>query len=185
MADFFGKLKSGAGKVAFDADKAVRVNRVQGEKGQLKKQIEALFMKLGEMTYQRFVKQEPESPAFAEMCQNIAELERQVKAKDEEIQKINAEVFAPQAAPAPAAPAPAAQAPAQPAPAPVSAAPVAPPTPMASTPAPDMPAVVPPVPMPEAAAAPATQPQTKFCPNCGKEMALTVKFCPDCGTKMA
>lgn len=148
MSDFFGKLKSGAGKVAFEADKMARLNRAQNEQGQLKKQIEAQYMRLGEMVYHQYPNQAPEDPAMAEICQNVVELEKQVSAKGEEIQRINAESFS-QGAPAPApqsAPAPA------PPPVAVEAAPAA---------------------------------QTKFCTNCGREMAASVKFCPDCGTKMA
>ena len=36
MPDLFGKLKSGANKVAFEADKLARVNRAQGESEKLK-----------------------------------------------------------------------------------------------------------------------------------------------------
>ncbi len=150
MSDFFGKLKSGAGKVAFEADKMARLNRAQNEQGQLKKQIEALYMKLGEMVYHQSQGQAPQDPAVAEICQNVVELENQVSAKGEEIQRINAENFS-QGAPAPAPQA--------------APAPVPPPAPVV------------------AEAAPAAQ--TRFCTNCGREMAASVKFCPDCGTKMA
>jgi hypothetical protein len=102
MSDFFGKLKSGAGKAAFEADKMVRVNRIQSEIGQLKKQIDALYMKLGEMTYRRFISQEPESPEVADVCQNIVKLEQQIGAKGEDIKRINTETFQPQGAPSPA-----------------------------------------------------------------------------------
>lgn len=155
MPDLFGKLKSGAGKVAFEADKMARLNRVQGEQGQLKRQIEGLYAKLGEMYYHKYVGQETESPAFVEVCQQIADLERQVAAKQEEAQKIQAGVYNPQVEgqPAPAAPV-------QAAPAPVNVAPVQEP------------------------AAPVAQRQTKFCPNCGHEMPLNVNFCPECGTKV-
>jgi hypothetical protein len=148
MSDFFGKLKSGAGKVAFDADKMARVNRAKGEIGKFKQQIDALYLKLGEITYNQFANPGAVTPDITEMCQNITELNRQIALKNDEIQKINAETYAPQGAAAPA------------------------PTPAAA------PASAP------AAASVAPAASTKFCPNCGKEMALAVKFCPDCGTKM-
>jgi hypothetical protein len=49
MSDFFGKLKSGAGKVAFEADKMNRLNRAKGDLEKSKNQIQAQYMKLGEM----------------------------------------------------------------------------------------------------------------------------------------
>ncbi len=166
MSDFFGKLKSGAGKVAFEADKLARLNRAQGELGQVKKQIEAQFLKLGELYYQNYTNPGQESPAYEEICLAISELERQASIKNEEVRRINAETYSPQGTvPAPAAPAPV-YTPTEPAP----AEPSAQPAPMLET----FPQATPPV-----AAA-----QTKCCPNCGKEMALTAKFCPDCGTKM-
>lgn len=168
MPDFFGKLKSGAEKAAFEAEKMVRVNRAQGELGQLKKQKEGLFTKLGEMYYLQFTGQKTESPDYASVCANIADLDRQVEAKNEEVQRLNAEVYGAQAAaPAPAAP-----------PAPAQATYAAPVEPVNAVPA----AEAGPAPAP-VEAAPAAQ--TKFCPNCGREMAATAKFCPDCGTKMA
>lgn len=162
MSDFFGKLKSGAGKVAFDADKMARVNRAKGEVSKLKGQIDALLLKLGEVTYNQFTNPGAAAPDITELCQNITDLNHQMAAKNEEVQRINAETYAPAGAQAPAA--------VQAAPAPAPAASVQPPAPAAAAP------VEP---------APATAAQTKFCPNCGKEMAVTVKFCPDCGNKMA
>ncbi len=169
MTDFFGKLKSGAGKVAFEADKMSRVNRAQGELSQIKHQIEAQFSKLGQLHYQLFLNPESESPDFTEIYQHIHTLEQQMGIKAEEIQRIYAETYAPTGSPAPApAPVPTAS---------VNAAPV-----------PFAPAVSPvqeemPEPL-ETSPAPVFQGVTKTCPNCGREMAAAVKFCPDCGVKM-
>jgi hypothetical protein len=158
MSDFFGKLKSGAGKVAFEADKMAKVNRAQSELAKLKQQVDSLFSKLGEVTYQQYVNPGAETPDIAGMCQNITEMQRQIGLKNEEIQRINADTYSPQGA---------------------AAASSAPPVPVQNPPEPVNPA-------PTQASSPAApMAQTKFCPNCGKEMALAVKFCPDCGTKTA
>ncbi len=95
MSDFFGKLKSGAGKVAFDADKMGRVNKAKGEIGKLKQQIDALYLKLGEITYSQFANPNSAAPDISEMCQNITELNRQIGVKNEDIQRINAEILCP------------------------------------------------------------------------------------------
>ena len=163
MSDFFGKLKSGAGKVAFEADKMNRVNRAKGEMEKIKGQIQAQYCKLGELYYTQRANSGVSGPAYDEICQVIAGLEPQVAAKNEEIQRINAEAFSGQAAQP--------QAPSQ-----FATVPQYPPAPPA--PAADTSQYVPPA-APVAAAA-----TTKFCTNCGREMALEVKFCPDCGTKM-
>jgi len=107
MSDFFGKLKSGANKAAFEVDKMSRVNRAQGEADKFKAQINSQISKLGEMVYQKFSKQEAVDPDLVEICQAIAQLQQQVSLKNEEIVKIKAETFGAAApAPAPAAPAP-------------------------------------------------------------------------------
>jgi hypothetical protein len=153
MTDFFGKLKSSAGKMAFEAEKMARVNKAQGDLAQMKRQIEAQYTKLGETYYHNQNDLESKMPVFTEICAQIAELEQQVSAKNEEIQRLTAENYTvPGTAPAPA-----------PAPAPA----------IASAP----------VPVEQAHEAPSPA-QTKFCTNCGKEMAVAVKFCPDCGNKM-
>lgn len=155
MSDFFGKLKSGAEKVAFEAEKMNRLNRAKGELEKLKNQIQTQYSKLGEMYYTQHEAMGVTGPAFDEICQVIKDLELQVASKTEDIQRINAEVFAPQGA----------QPAVQPVSSPVQAAPV----PMQSVPQA--------TPVPSAAT-------TKFCPNCGKEMPIETKFCPDCGTKV-
>ena len=150
MSDFFGKLKSGAGKVAFEAEKMNRLNKAKGELEQLKRQIQTQFTKLGEMYYQQRTTMGVSGPTYDEICQAIEDLEGQVGHKNEDIQRINAETYAPQGV--------------QAAPQVMQAAPQPTPPPATPTPAPEK--------------------TTKFCPNCGKEMAITVKFCPDCGTRM-
>jgi len=167
MTDFFGKLKSGAGKVAFEADKMSRVNRAQGELSQIKHQIETQFSKLGQLHYQLFLNPESESPDFTEIYQHIHTLEQQMGIKAEEIQRIYAETYTPTGSPAPA-PAPTAS---------VNAAPV----PFAPAAAPAQEEMPEPL---ETSPAPVLQGVTKTCPNCGREMAAAAKFCPDCGVKM-
>ncbi len=102
MSDFFGKLKSGANKVAFEADKLARTNRAQGEADKLKSQINSQFAKLGETVYQKFSNQESIDPSLMEACQALAQLHQQVALKNEEVAKIKAEVFGASPAPAPA-----------------------------------------------------------------------------------
>ena len=151
MSDFFGRLKSGANKVAFEADKMARTNKAQGEAEKFKAQINNQLAKLGEMVYQKYSKQEVVDPDFAEVCQAIANLQQQVTAKNEEIAKIKAETFGATAA----APAPAAEAAPE-------AAPVAPTAPVALA-------------QPEAKHCPncgkPVDAGEKFCKECGTKLA--------------
>ncbi len=157
MSDFFGKLKSGAGKVAFEADKMSRVSRANGEMEKIKSLIQAQYNKLGQLYYTQRGTVGVTGSAYDEICQEIENLEHQVESKSEEIQRINADVYTPQGT----------QTTAQPA-----AVPVQTPTAPISTPSTSPSGSV---------AAAAT---TKFCPNCGTEMPVATKFCPNCGTKV-
>ena len=159
MSDFFGKIKSGAGKVAFEAEKMNRLNRAKGELEKIKNQIQAQYAKLGEMYFSQRETMGVSGPAYDEICQAIKDLQAQVETKNADIQRINAEVYTPQGA------APAPQPATQPTPAPTQA------------------------PVTGAQAAPTAAPSpsvaaTKFCSNCGTQIPPDTKFCPNCGTKV-
>lgn len=96
MSDFFGKLKNGAGKVAFEADKLTRLNKAKGDLEKIKDQILAQYSKLGELYYTQRAIVGVTGPAYDQICQGIVELEQQARAKSEEIQHINAESYTPQ-----------------------------------------------------------------------------------------
>ena len=183
MSDFFGKLKSGAGKVAFEADKMTRLNRAKGDQEKLKNQIQVQYSKLGELYYQQHATIGVTGQAYDDICQAIVDLEQQVERKGEDIQRISADVYAqpgtqpvPQPMNAPQYNPPPVQPQFTPTPPP---APFTPPAGQVQfTPPPDQGQFMPPLPPVQAAAA------TKFCSNCGKEMPSAAKFCPDCGQKM-
>jgi hypothetical protein len=157
MSDFFGKIKSGAGKVAFEADKMNRLNKARSELEKIKNQIQVQFMKLGEMYYTQRANAAVTGPAYDEICQSIVALEDQVESKNRDIQRISAENYAPQGT--------------QPAPQPFSGPAQYPPTPISTqTSFPQTPA--------QAAST------TKFCPNCGKEIPVAARFCTECGANL-
>jgi uncharacterized protein YoxC len=88
MSDILGKIKSGAGKVAKEADKAVDIKRVEIQIGTLKKQTEDLYHKLGEITYDSKVKGEAETPEVADVIAKITNLKQQILAREEDIKNI-------------------------------------------------------------------------------------------------
>ncbi|MGD0707261.1 MAG: zinc ribbon domain-containing protein [Anaerolineaceae bacterium] len=163
-----GKLKSGANKVAYEAEKVARSSRARNELDTLKNQVKAQYYKIGELYYQKR-STGVTGPEFDTLCQAVVDLEGQIKAKEEEIQKITAETFESQSGQTPVTSG-----------APVSVPPAA--QPAAPAPAPAVQAA------PASAAAPSSFPtqvnapaQTKVCPACGKEIPAAVKFCPECG----
>lgn len=152
---FFDKVKSGAGKVAFEADKVADAKKVELDIGGLKKQIDVIYTKLGEMSYRRYVATNQEAPEFAEVCQQIVALDQKLEAKQKELKQINARVWqAPQPQPTYSAP-------------PTTYAP--PPQQQYNAPPPQ----------------PPQQQAGKFCPSCGSALGDTTKFCSNCGSKIA
>ena len=91
MSGIFGKLKSGAGKVAHGAEKLAHVKRIEGDIGNIRKQIDEQYHKIGEMTYNSKVKNESENPQIADMIAKITNLFQQISFKEEEIKQVNAE----------------------------------------------------------------------------------------------
>ena len=157
MSDFFGKLKSGAGKLAFEADKMSKLSQAKGDLEKAKNLVQVQYTKLGELYYTRRGTAGVTGPEYDEICQVIMDLQQQVEVKNDDVQRINAEIYSPQMT----------QPTSQPASVPAVSSSV--PAPIQTT-SPSAPVV--------AAAA------TKFCPNCGHEMAVQTKFCPNCGTKV-
>lgn len=104
MSGFFSKVKSGAGKVAFEADKVADVKKLQFDIMQLRRQMESLYTRVGEMAYHRYISKGQDSPEFIEECEKILRLEQQISEKEEEIKRVNARTYQPQveASPAPA-----------------------------------------------------------------------------------
>ncbi len=157
MSDFFGKLKSGAGKLAFEADKMSKLSQAKGDLEKVKNQVQAQYAKLGELYYTQRGTAGVTGPEYDAICQAIMDLQQQVEAKNDDVQRINTENYSPQMT----------QPTSQPASAPSVSSSA--PTPVQTTP-------------PSAPVVAATA--NKFCPNCGHEMPVQTKFCPNCGTKV-
>jgi capsule polysaccharide export protein KpsE/RkpR len=100
LSDIFGKLKSGAGKVAHEADKTAHIKRIEMQIGSTNKQIEDHYQKLGEMVYEAKVKGEPENPEVANIQTKITDLKQQIAVREQEIKDIKEDkVVTPTAAP--------------------------------------------------------------------------------------
>jgi hypothetical protein len=97
MSDILGRIKTGAGKVAKEADRVTHVKRIELDISSIKKQIENHYQKLGEIAYKSSVNKEPENPEATEIIAKINELNEQIKVKEEEIKKINQGEGEPQA----------------------------------------------------------------------------------------
>jgi hypothetical protein len=98
VSDILGKLRSGAEKIAKEADKAAHIKRIEWQIGSIKKQIEDQYQKLGQMTYNSNIKKEPENPEAAGIIAKVTELKQLIVVKEEEIENIKENKVVPQEA---------------------------------------------------------------------------------------
>ncbi|MDQ1280168.1 MAG: zinc ribbon 2 protein [Thermoproteota archaeon] len=106
MSDIFGKIKSGAGKIAREADNAIDSKRIEMQIGSIKNQIDDLYRKLGQLTYDSSVKKELENPEVAGVIAKVTELKQLIASKEEEIKNIKEDKVVSQAPQASQAPVP-------------------------------------------------------------------------------
>jgi small-conductance mechanosensitive channel len=91
MSDILAKLKSGAQKIAKEADITVDIKRIEMQISSIKKQIEDQYQILGQMTYDSNIKKGPENPEAEGIIVKITELKQQIVAKEEAIKNITEE----------------------------------------------------------------------------------------------
>ena len=167
-------------KVAFEADKMMRIRREEGTAGEIKAQLQAKLVDLGQAALALYRGGALDDPSIAGVAAEIAAMEIKVQEQGAKIEAIKAEQYqapAGEPASAPAAPAPAA---------PVAAVPPqAPQPPAPAAPVAESSAVWAAGPVsPETPATAAGQVTTVTCPNCGANQSSTTKFCTECGTRL-
>lgn len=96
MSDLFGKLRTGAEKVAFEADKQAKLFRIQNEQNQLKHQLDLCFTHLGEIAYKQYLEKASETDTFLSQINEVTTLLEQINEKREEATRIQAQIFRPE-----------------------------------------------------------------------------------------
>ena len=90
MSDIFKKIRSGAGKVAKEADKAVDIKRIELQIASIKKEIEEEFGKLGRIIYENDLTVE-ENDVTTSIIEKINKLKTEIAAKEEEVEDIKSQ----------------------------------------------------------------------------------------------
>jgi peptidoglycan hydrolase CwlO-like protein len=161
----WSSVRGQAEKMAFEADKMMRVKREESTVAEAQSEIQARQLSLGQVALALYRSGALQDAQVAQLAQEIAALEVQVQEGEARVAAIKAEQFrsAEEAAVVAPTTAPAAAS---------VVAPDAPPSaPAASA------AAMPAAPAPAAA-------KPRFCANCGKAVPASAGFCPECGTKM-
>jgi len=94
LSDILKKIRSGAGKVAKEADRAVDIKRIEMQIASIKKQMEEEYEKLGRIVYENdlTVKENDNTPPIIE---KINELKMEISAKEEEVENIKNQAMEP------------------------------------------------------------------------------------------
>lgn len=149
----WGSMRQQASKVAFEAEKAVRIKREESASAGIRSQIDAKARELGKVVLALCEEGEISHPQVMPFYQEVKQLQGQIEQLELKVAGIRAEEYSEGAAPAAEAEAEA-----------------APPPPPPAAEAVDAP---PPPP-------PAEEPEATACANCGATVA-SGKFCPECG----
>lgn len=154
-------ISQGVDRAKFEAEKFQRTTRLQGEANELKRQLDAKLMEIGQRAYDLQRAGQIHAPSVAEMSAMVDQLRASLLAKEEELKLAQSDNFIePPSSTMSGAPPPSQ-------PVPISY---------------DTPSVQPPP------AAPGVQPAAptaeKACGNCGFHMPATAMFCPNCGTRV-
>lgn len=162
----WNSMKQGAGKLAFEADRMMRVKKEEAAIEEARKQIAAVTANIGAVALSLFRSGSLDEPQVASLVTQIDEIEATIAQHQAAVEQIKAEV------------APGAEGEVAPA-ATLEAEPAQPPLePMQRAPA------AAPVVEQAAPTAETAQPAARKCPNCGADAPATGSFCPECGARL-
>ena len=85
---FLDELKKGVGKAGLEAEKTMRITRLDATAGSLGKQKEKLLRKLGEEVYALYAPEDPEIAEWASTCEAIATIEDEIAEIEREKEKV-------------------------------------------------------------------------------------------------
>jgi RNA polymerase subunit RPABC4/transcription elongation factor Spt4 len=164
MPGFFDKIKSGADKAAFEADRLRRVTQAQSALNKLKGELTTHTTAIGTRAVELYDSGALAVPELQELCQQMDGLRQQIADQQGEIERIRQEKApeAPGAAPAP------------------TAAPAGRPCPNCNA---EVPAGV--KFCPNCGSKVDVAPAQIACPNCGATVPAGSRFCPECGKTIA
>jgi hypothetical protein len=163
----FDRLKQGVDVTKFKADQLLRINRVQGEIGNLRGEIQQVRVKIASAAIELHKQSALSYPELEELCVGIDQLEIQIAEKEQLIASIRAEV-------------------------PPQMPSATPPSTMATNPCPHCRFNVPvgaafcpncgqAIPQPSEPMGAATESAMRRCANCGFNLSTEAAFCPNCG----
>ncbi|WP_129626907.1 zinc ribbon domain-containing protein [Candidatus Oscillochloris fontis] len=162
LFDQIGKtLNQGIDRAKFEAEKFQKTTRLQGEINEVRRQLDAKLMEMGQRAYDLQRAGQISAPSIAEMAGLVDQLRSTLVTHEEELKIAQNEVF--EETPLGVSPT-----------SPSQSVPISYDAPPMVTP----PMVTPPMVTPPPASA------QKICPSCGFQMPSSAMFCPNCGARV-
>lgn len=93
MSGIFKGVKRGARRASFEAERMVRIERVQGQIGALDGQLRGAMTRLGHLTYELARRGEITHPELQQFCAQLDGLRAQITAHEAEIESMRKEAF--------------------------------------------------------------------------------------------
>lgn len=93
MTGILGRIRSGAGRAALEADKLRRITSVQSIIKSLKEEIDQAFSRAGYVAFDLHQAGRITQPELREICERIAALQAQIAAREREIETTRSEAY--------------------------------------------------------------------------------------------
>ena len=93
MSSIFNRLRTGAGKAAFETDKLRRISAVQSKVKSLQEEMNKRYGQVGYVAYTIYLQEQITQPELQEACEQLAALQAQIAASEREMESIRAEAY--------------------------------------------------------------------------------------------
>lgn len=163
MPTIVDKLREQADRAVFEADKRRRISHAQSAINAFRSQIQQTINQIGVRALELYDADQLSQPELIELCQQIAALREEIKAKEAEIEEIQQETFVMEPAPA---------------------ALFGHICPKCKIKLPEGAAFCPRCGSKAEDIAPPPPPAVRTCANCGATLGKGATFCPQCGAKV-
>jgi len=87
----FDRLREGVDKASFEANKIMRINKVQGRINDLNRQVEQQMVRIGEHLFERYQEGQVSDEELTGFCRQIEELQQRIEEHNAELDRIRQE----------------------------------------------------------------------------------------------
>jgi predicted amidophosphoribosyltransferase len=93
MSNLIDRIRSGAGRAAFEAERLRRINAVQSEIKAFKEELSQAVYRIGNVAYELYREEQVSQPRLQEACQKVSALQERILAREREVESIRQEEY--------------------------------------------------------------------------------------------